>query len=307
MVQTRSAAARLAAQASQPATPRKKKATKPKNKKLMSAGKAKSHQLTSFHCFEKLPTELRAMIWKMTLVPRAVDIQFTTERGFYSLTLTPIALRACPDSRSAVIHTYKTCFGSFFYQPKTIINFSIDTLYLHTNAANEITLFLSNLKPQESSSIQYIAMNKFANDHWFDGSGVETDAFEILKKAIPLLPALREVQLVLDIAMRLDDPYDEGTGAIRLYESWPDYIMEDHLEMVHFMRNHCSCGQCYDDGDFSDEEFDGSDCPCGEHDLPDPLEVDGYIGGIGPLPSKNVKLSSIWGWRPGALTRTPQF
>jgi hypothetical protein len=306
MVQTRSVTARLAGHGLGGPLPRKKKIVKP-NKKLMSSGKEKSRQLTSFHCFEKLPAELRVLIWNLTVVPRVVDIKFDIDRGFYTLALTPIALRACPDSRSAIIHAYYPCFGTFLHQPRIMFNYSIDTIYFRANMQNEIMLLFSNLKQQEASCLQRIGIDEDINTDWYDGGDLEVDAFEVLGSVVPKLPALKAVQLVANVAHRVHPDFSEGFGAVRFYESWPEDIMEEHIDYVQFTRGMCSCGECHHE--FSDDDFDERGCPCGDHDLADLLDPDlhGRTGSFGGSVYKGIQLSAIWGFRPTLERRTAQF
>jgi hypothetical protein len=272
-------------------SPRKTKSAKGKNKKIPLKKAARSQPLTSFHYFEKLPIELRVMIWNITVVPRVVEVTFSQDHGIYSRTITPIALRICPDSRSAVIHAYPTCFGNFLYQPRTLFNFSLDTLYFHSNMYSEVMLLFSGLKPEEATRLERIAISETCNEDWYDGEEVAVDAFHTLRMVVPTLPALQGIQLVYDLAMWTDAGVDEGDGAMRLYKKWPDYLMMDHIETMQRVRGMCSCGECYG---FSDEDvdFDEFECHCGEHDLPDP-DRPHSLGGI-----EGVELTSVWGWRP---------
>ena len=61
--------------------------------------------LTEFIKFSELPTEIRHMIWSLTLSPRTIDLRHTTTRGFWTPVELPVALRVCQDSRNAVCQT----------------------------------------------------------------------------------------------------------------------------------------------------------------------------------------------------------
>lgn len=58
--------------------------------------------LTSFSKFNLLPIEIRNIIWRLTLQARAIDVAYSMQRGFYSRTKTPVALKVCKESREAV-------------------------------------------------------------------------------------------------------------------------------------------------------------------------------------------------------------
>jgi hypothetical protein len=115
--------------------------------------------LTSFELFPTLPTELRDMIWQHTLEPRAVEIQYSVKNGFYSTAKTPVVMRACPDSRNAVIKSYPLCFGSILHSPSIVFNFSLDTLYFEIDMQPRITQFLVSMSKTEVESIQPIAVD----------------------------------------------------------------------------------------------------------------------------------------------------
>ena len=298
MARTRSVTSRAAPGPRSPRhSPRKTKPLKSKTKKNPTKKIPKSRPLTSFHLFEKLPVELRAMIWNLTCVPRTVEVAFTQERGLYTRTITPIALRACPDSRSAVLHVYQACFGNFLQPARIWFNFSIDTLYFNQNLDNEIMLLFASLQSHEAKQLRHIAISEDINqdENYVDEN--RTDAFALVKKVVPMLPALKSIQLVCKMANRLDDVDDDLDGALRLYEAWPESVMKDHMEIMVEELITCACGQCYLDA--FDPNVD--DCPCGDHNLMDAKYVLGDVG------NKNVKLSSIWGWRPPAGVRTTQF
>jgi hypothetical protein len=302
MVQTRSASARAAASGlhSVNVSPKKRKTSKGNIKKKPTKNSVESRQLSSFHCFEKLPIELRVMIWKMTMVPRIVEVSFSPERGFHTRTITPIALRACPDSRSAALHAYQICFGNMLYPPRILLNFSIDTIYLHTNMNSEVMLLFTGLQPHEANNLRRIAISEDINRNWYDGEDVEVNAFDVIKMAVPFLPALRSIQFVCSLAHRIDK-FDEDNGALRLYESWPDYLMDAHAKAMESTYGVCYWPYCPED--FSDDDdLDGFGewlCEC--HDLPDGTLPE-LLGGI-----KGVKITSIWGWRPETAMRPRQF
>ncbi|EPE33116.1 hypothetical protein GLAREA_06128 [Glarea lozoyensis ATCC 20868] len=304
MVQTRSASARAAILGSPPrcVPPKMRKPPKSKNKKVATKQKDPSSPLTSFHLFEKLPLELRAMVWQMTLVPRTVEVNYVPVRGFYSRTITPIALRACPDSRSAVIYAYQMCFGNFIHSPRTPFNFSIDTIYLDNNVENDVTLILTCLKPQEAARIQRIAISEYVDMNWATCIRSEDNTFDLIRQVVPLLPALRSIQLVNDLSLRVEEMnYHEGAGAVKLYDSWPAGLLEDHLRMMNTGGSMCACGHCFDDYTAEEIYEEIGDCPCGDHELEDPTLPD-LLGGI-----EGVKVTSIWGWRPSEPYRLSQF
>ena len=84
--------------------------------------------LESFTVFPKLLKEIRYMLWLHTLEPRVVEIEYSVKHGFYSRVNVPIAMRACPKSRQAVLQCYPLSFGNILHRPTVPFNVSLDTL-----------------------------------------------------------------------------------------------------------------------------------------------------------------------------------
>ncbi|KAH6673820.1 hypothetical protein B0J14DRAFT_463178, partial [Halenospora varia] len=111
-----------------------------------------------FSVFLKLPTELRHMIWKMTLRPRVVEIEFSQRHGFYSQNPLPMALKACQDSRLAVKGLYPCCFGNFIYTRQIVFNGMLDTLYISFDMQHQILHLFASLTLREATQLQYLAI-----------------------------------------------------------------------------------------------------------------------------------------------------
>jgi 2EXR family len=114
----------------------------------------------TFTLFPKLPTEMRTMIWKLTLEPRMVEIDFDDEKGFYSKINYPVGLTVFQDSRQAVIGYYSLCFGSVWLPHKTRFNFSLDAIYLDKSFIEHVRLLFSSLMREEVKKIQYFAIDE---------------------------------------------------------------------------------------------------------------------------------------------------
>jgi hypothetical protein len=81
--------------------------------------------LTSFTKFPELPIEIRQIIWRLTLRPRAVEIYYSRDHGFYSRVQTPVALKVCNGARKAV-RTYTNflspvCVTKYVTTPEQVI------------------------------------------------------------------------------------------------------------------------------------------------------------------------------------------
>ena len=73
--------------------------------------------MATFHPFPRLPAELRAQIWQMTVEPRIVEVCFKTKRELgrrpfsvlTSSTYVPAPLQTCQEARNARL--YQRCFS----------------------------------------------------------------------------------------------------------------------------------------------------------------------------------------------------
>ncbi|KAI9646418.1 hypothetical protein NHQ30_004410 [Ciborinia camelliae] len=114
-----------------------------------------------FTLFPKLPTEIREAIWRMTLVPRLVEVwpKGGELDGFYSTTRLPSAMTACRDSRAAVLHLYPQCFGGAVIVARIRINFDLDTLFLDWKIQGSLVPFMSSITVQEANKMRYLAFD----------------------------------------------------------------------------------------------------------------------------------------------------
>jgi hypothetical protein len=116
--------------------------------------RVKDKCLIEFILFPKLPPEIRAMIWRLTLEPRIVQISFCSPvnaniHSFYSETSTPVALKTCQDSRNAVATSYQVCTSNNFVSTTFLFNFSIDTLFFPEPMDPHLNLFFAGLKNED--------------------------------------------------------------------------------------------------------------------------------------------------------------
>ncbi|KAH8659196.1 hypothetical protein BGZ60DRAFT_531106 [Tricladium varicosporioides] len=228
--------------------------------------------LTSFPLFQKLPTELRHMIWKMTLTPRVVEIEFSQRHGFYSQNPLPIALKACQDSRIAVSSLYPCCFGNFIYTRQIVFNGMLDTLYISFDMQHQILHLFASLTLREAAQLQYLAIySGIDEDDWeTDIHAPEMLPTNVLRKVAPKLTSLREILVVFNILSCECGHFNisHGNSTMELVEEWPKEIIDQH--------------ECV--------ELDIITGDVGVHELPLP-----------PLEFEQInapKVASIWGWRP---------
>jgi len=228
---------------------------------------------TSFTLFQKLPLELRQIIWELSLESRVVEVEFSETRGFFTRVPIPVALRVCRDSRHAVGAAYPVSFGNILYQPRILFNFSLDTLYFDQAIQNQFLHFLATMKTEEVKKISFVAIDsdiEFDEEHWGDAY---IDCFKALCNVAPSLPALKEALLVQFIPHASQDDIPIGNGTMQLFEEWPHEVWSYHW--------------C----DPDDEFFGFPDYVCDEHVLEEPHQ----LSGLKDL--RRVKTRSVWGWR----------
>jgi hypothetical protein len=115
--------------------------------------------LPTFHPFPRLPAEIRAIIWELSLEPRIVEIGFTDEEGFYQKCEIPLELMVSQYSRNVVARSYPLCFGSLRYKPSIRFNFAIDTLNLDQTFKYRIPFLFSLAKYEELAILRYLALD----------------------------------------------------------------------------------------------------------------------------------------------------
>jgi len=239
---------------------------------------------TSFPQFPNLPTELRAIIWKLSLQSRVIEIEFKEARGFYTRVGTPVALRVCRDSRDAVISSYPVCFGNIMFEPRTIFNFSLDTLYIDNNFQGQTLHLLGSLSATEISKLQRLAIDDDLNEDYEIGGDAEIDYEGAVRKAATSMPSLKILQQVFNIYVWVPN-IEEGNGPTKFFRKWPAKVERMHICED---RHRCECGEFH--GYDSDDEPDEL---CALHELP-------HADDLLPLPNgpNAPKVTAIWGWRP---------
>jgi hypothetical protein len=160
---------------------------------LGNASQNSTNPAPTFTLFPKLPTEIRIMIWRLTIQPRVLERKFDNIKGFYFTINYLVTLELCRDSRQAVIQSYSLCFGSAFYPASTRINFSFDTLCLDHDF-DHIRLFLVGLKDEELSRIRYVAIDELLEFLAEEESNYsDIDLLPGIARSLEAMKALKEV------------------------------------------------------------------------------------------------------------------
>ncbi|KAF7875233.1 hypothetical protein EAF04_002405 [Stromatinia cepivora] len=114
-----------------------------------------------FTLFPGLPVEIRQFIWRMTLEVRLVEVWPKGGKydGFCSRTPLPAAMKACRDSRTAVLPLYPLLFGGVVIEASIRFNFDLDTLYIDWKIQERLASFLLSITPHEAGKFQSIAID----------------------------------------------------------------------------------------------------------------------------------------------------
>ncbi|PVH85900.1 hypothetical protein DL98DRAFT_22584 [Cadophora sp. DSE1049] len=210
------------------------------------------------------------MIWRLTLEPRVVEMEYEEEQGFFTTCNLPSALKVCQESRSTVKKLYPECFTSLWHRRGPLFNFSLDTLYLAHHFFDDMVLFLSVLREREINNLRYLAIEA---DHFEYGCSCGEchnplqghENFERFKSVLTSLARLEEITIVYALEAELDFETDklgwrwytdaaEKSSAMRLMDDLPPEVtvsgnlgMErksDWCDSFDFLIN-CKCHHMY--------------------------------------------------------------
>jgi len=177
----------------------------------------------------------------------------------------PVALRACRESRDAVLKSYPLSYGSgVLHGPSIVFNFELDTLYFDVDMQPRVAQFLVGMSKIEVESIRSIAV-----DWWMEDAGnlgveylSEDEPFQLFKSAVKAMTALQEFLVVYNVEDIHDDHrFPCGDGPVVLLERFT-YEMEMQIWLVGYHsgdpENFLSCQR---PGDFTHLTKD-IDVPC---------------------------------------------
>jgi hypothetical protein len=128
--------------------------------------------LQRFILFMSLPTEIRFIIWQLSLSTRVVEIVMSDiyNIGFCSQAALPVALHISRESRQAVKTFYPSCFGSFLQPARIRFNFDLYILYLDISQEEEGLRHLFGIwKEIELARLKYVAIDEgYLGDSIYD-------------------------------------------------------------------------------------------------------------------------------------------
>ncbi|KAF8861041.1 hypothetical protein BDZ45DRAFT_740640 [Acephala macrosclerotiorum] len=272
----------------------------------------------TFYAFKRLPLEIQDIIWRFSLQPRVVEVEYVELKGkrqYYSRAALPSAFYICHDSHNAVIPCYPRYFGSKQCSPTVLFNPSLDTLYLEHFFEEKLLDFFEDLGDRELVRLENIAISEIAG-MGLGGLGAGIQALENWEKLgiwMKKLPALRNLLIVQEIttclnwiaecckeeelerAKVLEDFcnfcwYDgQQERCMEVYDHFPEELtrrFDFTVEEATYQSEHTSAIL----GRFTSSDGDDQEA---EHDLP----VDS--GPISHQQWLEKRTRAVWGWRRG--------
>jgi len=116
--------------------------------------------IQGFTLFNKLPFDLRLMVWNLCIPPRVVEILFNRRTGVCrSTTPIPVLLHLNQEARYFALKHYQLAFGNDNCEPLIYFDFKIDTLYIgagNVECCNPGYLFTA-LGIQDTQKVKHLA------------------------------------------------------------------------------------------------------------------------------------------------------
>lgn len=117
--------------------------------------------MAAFYLFPRLPFELRARIWELTVEPRTVEVRVKKEHGSWgrilrviSSTPVPAVLQACHEARNQWLYQKAFNFSSGVEQRYVWVNFKIDMISIGDT-------YFDTIEPAERLLIRRLEREEF--------------------------------------------------------------------------------------------------------------------------------------------------
>jgi hypothetical protein len=115
--------------------------------------------LTTFHCFQELPVEIRLKVWRETCrVHRIVEIICNLKRPkwnkFASRTPAPALLHACQEARMEGLRHYEMLpgYGDRRRYRETYVNWDVDSIFLDRDETLDSDIIIDVLDVNQPTS-----------------------------------------------------------------------------------------------------------------------------------------------------------
>ena len=179
---------------------------------------AQPHRLT---LFSNLPIEIKIQIWKLTLQPRIVEIEFTNKKAVYTKAKLPTAFYVSKESRAAVERLYPSCFGSVWHKRQTRVNFDLDTIFLNGDYYNDFCHFFTLAGYSELHLIKYIAIDDSCQ--YISNDETDEEDFERLREIVESMEALEQLSVAHSAESFFENSLWTGqeNGMIQMYDTIP--------------------------------------------------------------------------------------
>lgn len=187
------------------------------------------HKMSSFM---SLPYEIRYQIWRLSLIPRVVEIHcWSLNYGSIPINPGPVPiLYVCHDARGAVIDLYPCLFGTAHGLAETRFNGRLDTLYLGPSMRRYEPRFSNDLKEHDRAAIQRLAVNLLVL-----GGGT---SFTRSMINLNFFPNLKELIVIREDMWQPNNRTGRGSGSTRkdleFYDDTkpPDELLEIESELA---------------------------------------------------------------------------
>ncbi|GFF93572.1 hypothetical protein IFM53868_07234 [Aspergillus udagawae] len=138
--------------------------------------------MAAFHLFPRLPFELRARIWQLTVEPRTVEVRVKKDDGLRgkilhvtSSTPVPAVLQVCHEARNQGLYQQAFKFPSGVEPRYVWVNFEIDMISIGDT-------YFDTIEPAEQQLIRRLTIQRENTDSFFRSESLELQMYSNLKE-----------------------------------------------------------------------------------------------------------------------------
>ncbi|GFF29368.1 hypothetical protein IFM51744_00824 [Aspergillus udagawae] len=138
--------------------------------------------MAAFHLFPRLPFELRARIWQLTVEPRTVEVRVKKDDGLRgkilhvtSSTPVPAVLQVCHEARNQGLYQQAFKFPSGVEPRYVWVNFEIDMISIGDT-------YFDTIEPAEQQLIRRLTIQRENTDSFFRSESLELQMYSNLEE-----------------------------------------------------------------------------------------------------------------------------
>jgi hypothetical protein len=138
--------------------------------------------MATFHLFPRLPFELRARIWQLTVEPRTVEVRVKKDDGLRgkilhvtSSTPVPAVLQVCHEARNQGLYQQAFKFPSGVEPRYVWVNFEIDMISIGDT-------YFDTIEPAEQQLIRRLTIQRENTDSFFRSESLELQMYSNLEE-----------------------------------------------------------------------------------------------------------------------------